>query len=181
MWYRLFDSEKVNTPDTPETFTCTIKRISLLRCLLVAEQILPVSREKAFSFFKDPRNLPEITPQWLDFKILNAGSTREVHLNAEYVYKIKWIGLSMKWRSRIADYQPPHKFIDIQVKGPYRSWVHTHLLEEVAGATRMKDIVDYTIPFFALPLHSLVIKKHLREIFHFRAVRIVHWATKNSR
>jgi ligand-binding SRPBCC domain-containing protein len=170
----------VNIPESPETFTCTIKHISPSRGLLVAEQILPVSRGKAFSFFEDPGNLPEITPQSLDFQILSAESSREVCINAEYMYKIKWLGLRMKWQSRIVDYQPPHKFIDIQVKGPYRSWVHTHVMEEVAGATRMKDFVAYTIPFFALPVHNLIIKKQLMEIFHYRAVRIVQWATKNS-
>lgn len=101
-----------------------------------------------------------------------------VYEGAEYEYTIKVFGLRMIWKSRIIDYKPPERFIDIQIIGPYRAWSHLHTFEGIAEGTFLQDIVTYQPPLYAIPFH-LIIKRQLRDIFSYRAVRIKEWAEGN--
>lgn len=155
-----------------------IERLGMLTFRLHASQILPVSRKEAFAFFEDPRNLCDITPVWLDFCMLNKERTTGVRENDEFEYTIRFLGIKMLWRSRIVDYKPPESFTDIQLKGPYKSWIHLHTLEEIPEGTLMRDEVTYRLHIPALPLHSLLIRKKLIEIFQYRSGKIAAWAEK---
>ena len=157
-----------------QSYTIEFRKVSLFTYQLEASLFLPVRRRKAFSFFEDPRNLFEITPAWLDFRMLFPEQS-EVHEGAEFAYTIKWLGITVGWKSRIIRYHPPVSFTDIQLKGPYRSWEHLHVFEEAEGGTIMKDTVTYTLPLAALLIHRPVIKRQLRDIFSYRASRIDEW------
>ena len=165
------------TGGLPETFSISFSRPDSRTFRLSTAQILPVARDKCFSFFEDPRNLFEITPAWLDFRMLDR-SKAAVFEGAEFDYTIRWLTLRFFWRSRIVDYHPPESFTDIQVKGPYPYWSHLHTFKEKDGSTLMKDEVTYRLPFgpFGKLLHSLIIRIQLRDIFRYRAVRIAQWA-----
>jgi len=158
-----------------QSYTIEFRKLSLLTHQLAASLFLPVDRRKAFSFFEDPRNLFEITPEWLDFRMLNPEQSKVVHEGAEFDYTIKWLGLTFRWKSRIINYHPPDSFTDVQLTGPYRTWEHQHVFEETEGGTIMKDTVTYTLPPAALIIHRHVIKKQLRDIFSYRASRIDEW------
>ena len=164
----------------PSSFYLDIQPISLLKYRLITSQVLPIDQEKAFEFFENPRNLSYITPPWLDFCLLNQDSRAGVHENAEFDYTIKLLGIKIRWRSRISDYRPPERFTDIQVKGPYKSWVHLHVLEKVPEGTRMKDRVTYALYLPALMVHPLLIRKNLIDIFSYRAVKIAEWADEQK-
>lgn len=145
---------------------------------LAASQVLPLPRERAFSFFEDPRSLCEITPDWLDFRMLDARGSAEVFEGAEFDYRIRWFGLRIAWRSRIVEYQPPDRFVDIQLIGPYRSWRHLHTFIEVPEGTLMRDTVTYRLPLGPIgrAVHRLGVRKQLNDIFTYRARRIDEWA-----
>ncbi len=153
-----------------------MRRCSLLTYQLFTSQHLPMGQKEAFEFFEDPGNLCNITPPWLTFCMLNKESSRGVYENAEFDYTIKFLGIKMPWRSRIIDYQPPERFTDIQVKGPYKSWTHLHVLERVPGGTLIRDEVTYALHLPALMLHPFLIRKKLIDIFTYRAVKIAEWA-----
>ncbi len=162
----------------PRTFSITFDKPDSGTFRLSTSQVLPVSRAKAFSFFEDPRNLIEITPDWLDFRMLDR-SKAEVFEGAQFDYTIRWLFIRMFWRSRIAGYRPPESFTDIQVKGPYLYWRHLHTFgEDKDGGTLIKDEVTYKIPFghFGNFLHRFIIRRQLSDIFCYRAMRIAQWA-----
>lgn len=158
----------------PPTFTMRFEHTEKSAYRLLTSQVLPVSQEKAFTFFEDPRNLFSITPPWLDFRMKDPGRA-EVFENAEFDYTIRWFGFRMRWRSRIIDYHPPELFTDIQLIGPYRSWIHRHSLSGVAMGTLMEDEVQYRLPFYAAFTHPLI-RRQLKDIFVYRAVMIDEWA-----
>jgi ligand-binding SRPBCC domain-containing protein len=141
---------------------------------------LPIPREKAFVFFENPKNLFDITPDWLDFRMVTNKNSDNVVEGAEYDYYIRWFGLKWKWRSRIQTYNPPHDFTDIQIVGPYSKWEHTHIFKERGESTLMFDTVVYRIPFsyFGRAVHGLFVKDQLQDIFCYRALKIMEWVNE---
>jgi ligand-binding SRPBCC domain-containing protein len=162
----------------PQSFTLAIRPCEHASWQLSASQVLPLRREQAFAFFQDPRNLFDITPDWLRFVMKDRESKTEVSEGAEFDYTIRWFGLTIPWKSRITGYRPPGEFTDIQLRGPYRSWSHRHTFEEAPEGTMMRDTVTYRLPFGPLGriVHSLAVGKQLEDIFRYRAKRIDEWA-----
>lgn len=163
----------------PEDFQINFEKIDFNTHRLTTYQTISVSQEKCFEFFKDPCNLFEITPDWLDFKMTNCQKV-EVYEGAEFEYSIRVFGLKIRWRSRIIDYKPPQRFTDIQLIGPYKSWEHLHIFEETPKGTLMRDIVTYKVYIYSVPLLGIINQK-LLDIFSYRSTRINEWATGNFR
>ena len=101
---------------------------------LYRTQTLPAKLEDVYNFFSDPRNLGEITPPFLNFTILTP-SPIEVNEGTIIEYRLSLHGFKLKWVSKISAWNPPHYFIDEQIKGPYKSWVHEHIFESSNDST----------------------------------------------
>lgn len=143
------------------------------RYTLHREQMLALPASQVFSFFADASNLEVITPPWLHFRIL-APQVPKSGEGALIDYWLRWRGLPIRWRTRITAWDPPHRFEDVQLVGPYREWRHTHLFEAVGQGTRMTDVVHYSLPFgfMGALAHWLVVASDLEAIFDFRAQRV---------
>jgi len=96
--------------------------------------------DKVFDFFSKPENLSEITPAKLGFNILTP-SPIKMEKGTLIDYTIKLMGIPLRWRSLITDYDPPKKFVDEQLKGPYSYWHHTHTFKAVDKGVEMNDVV----------------------------------------
>jgi ligand-binding SRPBCC domain-containing protein len=131
-----------------------------------SELWLPQPREKVFSFFADARNLQTITPPWLDFQITNTDPI-EMKTGARIDYRLKVHGIPIRWQSEITVWEPPHRFVDEQRKGPYRDWIHEHTFDERDGGTVVKDRVQYSVPGGKL-VNKLFVSKDVMKIFAFR-------------
>jgi ligand-binding SRPBCC domain-containing protein len=81
-------------------------------------------------------------------------------------YQLRLYGFPLKWKSEISTWQPPDFFVDHQLRGPYRSWVHEHRFEAGDGGTWVRDRVLYRIWGGRL-FHGWV-KRDLNRIFDFR-------------
>lgn len=137
--------------------------------LLSRQQWLPQPIEKVFAFFANAANLERITPPWLRFQIV---SPQPIYMGAgtEIEYRVRWRGVPMLWHSKILEWQPPVRFVDLQLRGPYAYWHHTHVFETVESGTRIRDLVRYQLPFGALgaAAHSLTVRRDLQSVFDFR-------------
>jgi ligand-binding SRPBCC domain-containing protein len=162
----------------PDSFTIAFSHMHRSLHRLTASQVLPLPRKEAFVFFEDPRNLFDITPDWLSFKMKDREQMTEMFEGAEFDYTIRWLGIPLPWKSRIEDYRPPERFTDVQTTGPYRSWSHQHLFEDHEAGTLMTDIVTYRLPLGLLGsmAHRLAVRRQLENIFRYRAVRVDAWA-----
>ncbi|MEZ5974680.1 MAG: SRPBCC family protein [Planctomycetota bacterium] len=123
---------------------------------------------EVFPFFADPANLGRITPPWMQFRIVEC-STPEIGEGTEIEYALKVRGLPMRWRSLIRCWQPPFRFIDEQIWGPYRRWVHLHTFEDLGDRTRIRDEVDYAVPGAGWCI-AHVVRPDLERIFAYQAV-----------
>jgi uncharacterized protein (TIGR01777 family) len=110
-----------------------------------AEQFVPESPEKVFPFFAEAKNLEDITPDTLKFHIKKM-SSEKIHEGTLIDYSLRIHGVPAAWKTRIDEWRPPLKFVDNQLKGPYKLWHHTHEFVAFAGGTLIKDRVRYQLP-----------------------------------
>lgn len=136
-----------------------------LRC----EMLVYKSIAETFAVFEDAHNLARITPSWLNFQVTTPGQI-VMRSGTEITYRIKWLGLPMHWKTRIAEYEPPFLFVDEQEEGPYSLWRHRHTFRPADEGTFVNDQVDYALPFGPLGelAHSAVVRRQLLSIFEFR-------------
>jgi hypothetical protein len=129
-------------------------------------------RGEVFAFFADPANLARITPPWLGFRLLTPGPVMAA--GAVLDYRIRWLGAPLRWRTYVREYDPPARFVDVQVRGPYDRWEHRHLFLEERGGTWVEDRVTYRLPLGPLgrAVHALVVRRQLAAIWAYRRARL---------
>lgn len=130
-------------------------------------------RAEVFDFFSKPENLNLITPPWLHFGILTPLPI-EMHNGARIDYRLKLYGLPVRWETEIRGWDPPFRFTDIQLRGPYRKWIHTHIFEDSEFGTLMTDHVEYAVPGWILEpvVHRLFVKRRIEKIFEYRREKL---------
>ena len=131
---------------------------------------LPRPRHEVFPFFAEARNLETLTPPWLKFIVLTP--TPIVMRPGTLIdYRITVHGLPIRWRTKIAEWDPPQQFVDLQLRGPYTLWHHTHTFEERDGGTLCRDHVRYRPRGGAL-VHWLFVRRDVERIFQYRQQRL---------
>jgi ligand-binding SRPBCC domain-containing protein len=135
-------------------------------------QVVPRTVEDAFAFFADPGNLAAITPPWLHFRIVDPPARLERGARIRYRLRVK--GFPVGWLTEITGWHPPRSFTDVQLRGPYRVWEHTHRLSPVDGGTEIYDHVRYAVPGgpLAAAVERMAVRPLLDEIFDYRAERL---------
>jgi ligand-binding SRPBCC domain-containing protein len=141
--------------------------------ILERRQWIPAAINEVFSFFEKPENLALITPQWLNFRIRTPLPIL-MEQGTEIEYTIDWLGIPIRWHTCITHYEPPYQFVDTQIAGPYREWIHLHVFEQHDRGVMMTDRVTYRLPL-GLPgraVHRLLVRKQLDWIFNYRKAEI---------
>lgn len=129
-------------------------------------QIVERPLAEVFAFFSDARNLSRLTPPWLRFEILTPEPiTMAPGLRLDY--RITLRGLPMKWQSEITEWEPPHRFVDEQRRGPYKTWIHEHRFRDLGDRTEVTDAVRYDVPGGRI-VHALFVARDIEKIFAYR-------------
>jgi len=135
-----------------------------------SKQILPITLDNSWNFFSDPRNLPKITPPWLNLKV-TSDLPDKMYEGMIITYKVyPFAGIPLNWVTEITQVKEKNFFIDEQRFGPYKFWHHQHHFKQIDDGIEMEDIVKYALPFDPLsrPLNSLFVGNKVKEIFKFR-------------
>jgi ligand-binding SRPBCC domain-containing protein len=138
--------------------------------ILERRQRVEVPIDEAFAFYGDARNLERITPPLLGFEVTTPEPI-EMGVGTLIEYRLRLHRVPVRWRTRIEAWEPPRRFVDVQIKGPYSLWEHTHTFEEDGpGATMIGDRVLYSIPFGPLGelADRVLVRRDLRQIFDYR-------------
>lgn len=149
---------------------------------LKRRQFIHLPRTDVFPFFADASNLETITPPSLKFRILTPQPI-EIRAGTVIDYRLALLGIPFRWRTRIESFDPPHRFTDVQERGPYRLWHHTHEFSDQDGGTLMVDTVNYQLPWGMVGswAHRLFVERQLRHIFDYRHQVIERLMATNCR
>lgn len=132
--------------------------------------IVPADRQTVFAFFADAANLNRLSPPWIRFEILTP-TPISMETGATIDYRLRIRGIPLRWQSEIAEWKPPTHFTDIQSRGPYTFWRHTHRFEEHPLGTRCLDEVTYR-PLGGALINALFVRRDLQKIFAYRTEQL---------
>lgn len=140
---------------------------------LVSEMFIPAPLEEVFAFFSRAENLESITPPLLHFQFL-APPPQTMQAGRIIKYHLRIHGVPIRWVTEISAWEPPYRFADRQLRGPYRTWNHEHRFEARGEGTQMTDIVHYELPlgFMGRLAHVLFVEQDVRNIFRYRKDQI---------
>ncbi len=140
-----------------------------MKHLLEREQFVPRPRHEVFAFFADASNLERLTPASLHFNILTPAPI-EMRPGALIDYRLRLLGVPFRWRTLIEAFEPETRFVDVQLRGPYRSWRHTHEFRDAPGGTIVRDRVEYEMPLGPLGeiARRVFVDRQLETIFGHR-------------
>jgi ligand-binding SRPBCC domain-containing protein len=140
---------------------------------LVHEHLVPRKLEEVFGFFSRAANLELLTPEWLHFRILSI-DPQPIRRNTRISYALRVHGLSVRWTRAIVEWEPPHRFVDVQIRGPYKLWRHVHLFRAQGDHTRVTDEVLYALPLGVLGriAHRLMVRSDVEKIFAYREAKV---------
>lgn len=131
---------------------------------------LPRPVEQVFPYFADAHNLQELTPEFLHFRVLTPPPI-PMGVGTRIDYRLRLHGIPIRWQSEITAWEPPHRFVDEQRRGPYRAWVHEHRFTTKDGGTWVEDEVGYDVIGGAL-VHALLVRKDVARIFAYREAKL---------
>lgn len=146
-------------------------------------QVIERSRGETFAFFGDAFNLERITPRFLGFRIL---TPPPIHMQAGTIleYRLSLLGVPFYWKTLIEKWTPETSFVDVQLKGPYSLWRHTHTFEVLEpNRTLVRDRVEYSVPlsFLGRIAHALFVRYSLNKIFDYRAAETARLLAPESK
>jgi ligand-binding SRPBCC domain-containing protein len=136
--------------------------------VLQREQVLEST--DVFPFFADANNLEAITPPWLQFRVVTPRPI-EMRVGTLIEYRLKLHGIPVSWLTQIAVWEPGERFVDVQLRGPYALWHHTHeFASDGTGGTLMRDVVRHALPLGPLGevARRAFVARDLERIFDFR-------------
>ena len=136
-------------------------------------QQVPRPLAEVFDFFSRAENLEVLTPPWLNFKILDV-KPQPIQQGTLINYSLRIHGIPLRWTSEIVEWERPHRFVDLQLRGPYKVWRHEHCFEAHDDKTVISDTINLALPLGYLGQLAYKIKVHsdVQKIFAFREKKI---------
>jgi ligand-binding SRPBCC domain-containing protein len=135
----------------------------------VKQSLIHATPERVFAFHEQDNALELLLPSWETATVVQTARISEVGSRA--IIDTSILGpIKVRWVAEHIRYEPPHLFEDVQIKGPFRSWHHRHIIREHPEGAMLRDEIDYQPPLG--PLGKLVapwlVEPRLRKLFEYR-------------
>jgi len=148
----------------------------------VKQSFIRATPERVFSFHEQPNVLALLIPPWESARVIQPAKISEVGTEA-IVETMVFGPIKARWVAQHTVYDPPHRFEDIQIKGPFRSWQHRHIVGPEADGAILRDEIDYEPPLWFLGrlLAPFVVEKRLQKLFDYRHEVTRRWCEGDER
>ncbi len=133
------------------------------------QSVIRASPQRVFEFHEQPEALALLTPPWEQARVVHAAKISE--LGSRAIVEVSFLGLfSVRWIAEHTAYDPPHFFEDIQIKGPFKSWRHRHIIKPDPAGSILRDEIEYEPPFGLIGrmVAPVAIERRLQRAFNFR-------------
>ncbi len=129
-------------------------------------------RAEVFAFLADPANFARLTPPSLRVTLLTP--RRVVGAGTVLEFRLRWLGVPLRWRAYFREWDPPYRFMAVQVRGPLARWEHRHRFLAEADATLLEDRIVYRLPLGPLGrlLHALLVRRQVAAVWRYRTRRL---------
>jgi len=130
------------------------------------------ARPEVFAFFADPSNLALVTPRSYRLRFLSLPAPMAA--GRTYDIRLSWLAIPVTWRAFVREFDPPYRFVDVQVLGPWARWEHRHRFLEERGGTSVEDRVIYRLPLGALgrAAHAVLVGRQIAALWRYRDARL---------
>ena len=148
----------------------------------VKESFIRASPERVFEFHEQPNVLSLLIPPWESARVIQPARISEVGTQA--IVDTKILGpITIRWVAQHTVYDPPRLFEDVQIKGPFRSWRHRHLVRAQDDGAILRDEIDYEPPlgFLGRALAPIFVEKRLHKLFDYRHEVTRRWCEGDGR
>ena len=134
----------------------------------IARSVIRTTPQQLFAFHQLPDAFLRLVPPGEKIRVLQVAPN--LHAGGRTIVKIRIAFLWVTFESLHTDYDPPHFFEDQQVRGPFRSWRHRHIVEPHPDGAVLIDDIEYSPPLRLLGriVDPIAIKPRLRKMFAFR-------------
>ncbi|MDH3492664.1 MAG: SRPBCC family protein [Acidobacteriota bacterium] len=141
------------------------------------ETIIKAKPERVFAFHELPDAFERLIPPWEAARVVQKADITKI--GSQAIIEQKLFGLlSQKWVAEHTKYDPPRMFEDVQISGPFKSWVHRHIVEPHGEGSVLRDEIEFDPGFSILGEIGapLVIYPKLRKMFDFRHKVTREWS-----
>jgi ligand-binding SRPBCC domain-containing protein len=129
---------------------------------------LPVSAETAFRWHAEPGAFLRLQPPFERVEPVHVPEGIEV--GTRVVVRVRMGPFWRTWEALHVEKVDGRMFRDVQVRGPFAAWTHTHLFEpDGEHACHLEDRVEYALPFGVLGrLVAPLVRRRLERLFFWR-------------
>jgi len=148
----------------------------------VKESVIRATPERVFAFHEQENALELLLPPWESARVIKSAKISQV---GERAIVETWIlgPITVQWIAEHTLYERPHMFEDVQIKGPFRSWRHRHVIELHQNGATLRDEIDYEPPlgFVGRAFAPLLVERRLRRLFDYRHEVTREWCERTQR
>lgn len=127
------------------------------------------SAERVFGFHEEPDAFERLQPPWQKVRLIQPPTSLAV--GTRVLLEVKVGPFWQTIEAEHVEYDPGRSFADRMVRGPFRSWLHRHIVEPVdADSSRLIDDIEYQLPFGVLGriLGGAFARRSLERLFDYR-------------
>lgn len=144
--------------------------------IYIKETEIAATVEKVFAFHELPDAFERLIPPWEDAEIIEKADISVIGSRAVIQQKIFGL-IPQTWVAEHTAYDPPHLFEDVQISGPFKSWVHRHIIEPKGEHAVLRDEITFDpgFSFLGSLMSPVLIRPKIEKMFEYRHMVTKTW------
>lgn len=133
------------------------------------ESFINATPEAVFAFHEREDAFELLVPPGEPVKIIQKADISK--LGSQAIIEQTFLGfVKQRWVAEHTKYEPPRMFEDTQISGPFKKWVHKHIISAHKGGAILRDQIEFDpgYSFVGKLGAKLVILPKIEKMFEYR-------------